>query len=196
MSPLPPELPGSRGVSSTDDILDRAADGDRRATRELFQAVYADLRRVAAARLKGEAPGQTLSPTALVHEALLRLDFEAEWHDASHLYRTAANTIRRILVDRARQKRSLKRGAAADRADLSASELPAPPSTIDPVELHEALDLLANANPLAGEVFTLRYFAGLTWSQIAAECDLSVEKTESLWTYARAKLACSLSEPT
>lgn len=183
-------------MPSTDDIIDRAADGDRRATRELFETVYGDLRRIAAAQLAGEPPGQTLSPTALVHEAFLKLSPDAQWKDAQHLYRTAARAIRQILFDVARRKHSLKRGGGAARVGISASDLPARAPTVNPVELHEALEQLTSANAAAGDVFTLRHFAGLTWEQIANELEISVEKTESLWAYARARLARALTEPT
>jgi RNA polymerase sigma factor (TIGR02999 family) len=182
-------------MNRPDDITEQAVAGDRQATRDLFRAVYDDLRRVAAARLAGEAPGQTLTATALVHEAFLKLGPESLWNDSAHLYRTAAKVMRQILIDAARRKQSLKRGGILDRQDLNSDQVAASRNPIDPVEFDEAIGKLEAANPLASTVFEMRYYAGLTWENIAQELGISVEKTESLWSYARAKLAQSLSAP-
>lgn len=177
------------------DITDQAVDGDRQATRDLFRAVYDDLRRVAAAKLAGEVPGQTLTATALVHEAFLKLGPESLWNDAAHLYRTAAKVMRQILIDAARRRQSLKRGGLLDRQQLHSDHPAARRTPIDPVEFDEAIRSLEATNPPASAVFEMRYYAGLTWEIIAQELGLGVEKVESLWRYARAKLAQSLSAP-
>lgn len=182
-------------MSLSDDIIDRASAGHRRATHELFRAIYDDLRRVATAQLAQEAPGQTFTATALVHEAFLKLSPQSQWNDAAHLYRTAAKAIRQILIDAARRKRSQKRGGTQERIDVPPDELAAIPAALDPIEFHEALDRLDAANAQAAEVFSLRYFGGMTWEAIAQTLGVSVEKTEALWAYSRAKLAQSLSEP-
>lgn len=182
-------------MASPEELVDHAISGQTQATHELFRHIYDDLRRVAAAHLAKESPAQTLTATALVHEAFLKLSPQTSWIDAAHLYRTSARAIRQILIDAARRKRSQKRGGGADRADIPPEEIPAGAQTLDPVEFHEAINRLEGANPMAAEVFSLRYFGGLTWEQIATALGVSVEKTESLWAYARAKLAQSLSEP-
>lgn len=185
-----------RGISmeNPDEIINQAVAGSRQATRDLFRVVYDDLRRVAAAHLAGEAPGQTLTATALVHEAFLKLNPESQWNDPAHLYRTAAKAMRQILIDAARRKKSLKRGATFDRQDIFCNEMMSRRNPIDPVEFQEAIERLEAANPQAAEVFELRYYAGLTWENIAQFLGVSVEKIESLWRYARAKLASSITD--
>lgn len=185
----------SHHMPSAEDIIEDAAAGDGRATRDLFRIVYDDLRRMAAARLAGEAPGQTLSPTALVHEAFLKLGADMQWNDSAHLYRTAAKAIRQILIDVARRKQALKRGGFRERSDADPAAIAGKRMTFDPVEFDEAMQQLDAAHPQAAAVFELRFYAGLTWAKIADELGVSVEKVETLWCYARAKLSCSLSEP-
>ena len=181
-------------MDNPDEIVNQAVSGSRQATRDLFRVVYDDLRIVAAARLAGETPGQTLTATALVHEAFLKLNPESKWNDSAHLYRTAAKAMRQILIDAARRKNSLKRGGPIDRQDISCDETMARRNPIDPVEFQEAIERLEAASPQAAEVFELRYYAGLTWEHIAQTLGVSVEKTESLWRYARAKLASSITD--
>lgn len=181
-------------MGSPDETIDGVIRADSHARHMLFQNVYNDLRRVAAAHLAGEAPGQTLTATALVHEAFLRLTPESNWRDQTQLYRTAVKAIRHILIDAARRKQSLKHGGQRQRTTIPLDVVAASPSTLDPLEFHEALDRLEAANSAAAEVFSLRYFGGLTWDQIAATLGVGTEKVEALWSYARAKLAQSLSE--
>jgi RNA polymerase sigma factor (TIGR02999 family) len=180
-------------MNNVDRIIEQTVAGDRNATRNLFGIIYDDLRKAAAARLAGEDPGNTLTPTALVHEAFIKLGSEATWNDSAHLYRTAARAMRQILVDAARRKKSQKRGGGRDRNNFDPNEAPARPVIFDPVELHEAIERLEAASSQAVEVFELRYYAGLTWEEIAQNLGISVEKTESLWSYVRAKLMQSLS---
>jgi RNA polymerase sigma factor (TIGR02999 family) len=183
-------------MNRSEDIANRAIEGDNRATRELFQTVYQDLRRVAGAKLAGEAPGQTLTATALVHEAFLKLGPESQWNDKTHLFRTAAKVMRQILIDAARRKETSKHGGSHNHQELFPDDAIARTSKIDPAEFDEAVQKLDAVNPLACAVLELRHYGGQTWEEIAAELSVSVEKVESLWKYARAKLIQSLTPPT
>lgn len=182
-------------MNEPERIIRSAMSGNQQATRELFHLVYDDLRRVAAARLAGEAPGQTLTATALVHEAFLKLAPESKWNDSAHLYRSAAKAIRQILIDAARRKRTLKRGDNMERSEIPDGEIVDRKPTLDQLEFHESLESLEAVCPDAAAVFDLRFYAGLTWEKIAETLEISVEKTESLWAYARAKLAKTLTPP-
>lgn len=182
-------------MQSPEIITDKAVSGDRQATRDLFRIVYDDLRRVAAARLAGEAVGNTLTATALVHEAFLKISPEAEWNDSAHLFRTAAKVMRHVLIDAARRRNSAKRGGLMDRKELDAEQVVVNRRAIDPVEFDEAINRLESASPQACSVFELRHYAELTWEQIAKELGISVEKANSLWEYAAAKIQQSLSAP-
>lgn len=176
------------------DIVDQAIAGNRNATRDLFHTVYDDLRRLAAAQMTGEPPGITLTPTALVHESFLKISADVQWNDPAHLYRTAARAMRQILVDAARRRRSLKRGGDFDRREVDPEQLATGKKPFDLLELDEALETLQQANADAAIVVVLRYFAGMTWVEIAQTLELSVDKVESLWGYGRAKLSCLLVE--
>lgn len=182
-------------MSEPDRIIQSAVSGNQQATRELFHLVYDDLRRVAAARLAGEAPGQTLTATALVHEAFLKLAPESKWNDSAHLYRTAARAIRQILIDAGRRKRTLKRGDNLQRVQAADMEIQNRTPVLDPLELHDSLEALESVCPEAAAVFDLRFYAGLTWENIAETLGISVEKADSLWSYARARLAKGLTPP-
>jgi RNA polymerase sigma factor (TIGR02999 family) len=160
---------------------------------ELLPLVYDDLRRLAAHRLALEPPGQTLDPTGLVHEAYLRLVGGTEaprWDDLGHFFAAAAQAMRRILVDNARRKKSLKRGGAGRRQDqdLDAVDLAIPALREDLLALDEALTVLAGVDPLAADVIQLRYFAGLTIPEAAQLLGISARTANRLWTYARAWL--------
>ena len=181
-------------MSNRDDLVEKAAVGDPAAARELFSAVYEDLKRVAAARLAGEAAGHSLSPTALVHESFLKIGPDFQANDATHLYRAAAKAMRLILVDAARRRKSQKRGGGWTRLPTEPDQIAEERFTIDPLHFHEALERLEQANPLAATVVDLRFHAGLTWARIAETMGVSVEKVDSLWRYARARLLCDLRE--
>jgi RNA polymerase sigma factor (TIGR02999 family) len=158
---------------------------------ELLPLVYNDLRRLAAHRLSHEAPGQTLQPTALVHEAYLRLvgDKAGEnWDSRAHFFAAAAEAMRRILVENARRKHSLKRGGALARQELDAAELLAPQPREDLVALDEALTQLAETDPQAAQLVQLRYFGGLSIPEAARVLGISPRTADRLWTYARAWL--------
>jgi RNA polymerase sigma factor (TIGR02999 family) len=180
-------------------ILDAAAAGDPTAAAELLPLVYDELRKLAAARLAEERPGQTLQPTALVHEAYLRLVGGGQpdaWNGRGHFFAAAAEAMRRILVENARRKHRLRHGGGASRQPLDGCE-PAPDPAPDPVDLialSDALDRLAAAFPRRAELVKLRYFAGLTLPEVAAVLGVSQSTAEADWTYAKAWLKRELGE--
>jgi RNA polymerase sigma factor (TIGR02999 family) len=158
---------------------------------EAIAAVYAELRKVAAAKLAAERPGYTLDATALVHEAWVRLaEASVEWRDRSHYLRTAATAMRRILVDRARARLCEKRGGGAERADLPDLASPMPDARL--VELDEAVSRLAVLKPDHARLIDLRYFAGLTGDEAAAALAVSPATADRMWRYARAWLQVEL----
>jgi RNA polymerase sigma factor (TIGR02999 family) len=169
-------------------LLDAAASGDRQAAAELLPLVYDELRQLAAARMAAEAPGNTLQPTALVHEAYLRLVGDRRFHDRHHFFRVAAEGMRRVLIDRARQKQRGKRGGDRHRVPLSEAEPAAEPPSEELLTLDEALDRLASIDPVKAELVTLRYFAGLSEKDAAAALGISRATASRYWTYARAWL--------
>jgi RNA polymerase sigma factor (TIGR02999 family) len=165
--------------------------GDPHAAAQLFQLVYDDLRRLAAHRLAREAPGQTLEPTALVHEAYLRLVGGApdqHWDGRAHFFAAAAEAMRRILVENARSKRRLKRGGDRTRQLLHEAELLAAEPREDVLALDEALTELATTDRAAADLVQLRYFGGLSVADAAQVLGVSQRTAERLWTFARAWL--------
>jgi len=168
-------------------ILNAIQDGDAKATSELLPLVYQELRKLAAHKMASEAPGHTLQATALVHEAWLRLvsSNQQSWQNRAHFFGAAAEAMRRILVEHARRKQSLKRGGGAERQELHESVLvlSAPPDEL--LAVHEALDQLALTDPPAAELVKLRYFVGMTMEEAASALGLAPRTAERLWTYAR-----------
>src|SRR6185436_6657779 len=178
-------------MSEVTRILDAIQQGDPRAGEELLPLVYAELRRLAAHRMAHEAPGQTLQPTALVHEAWLRLvapEQQAQFQNRAHFFGAAAEAMRRILVDRAREKKALKRGGNLERVDMDAVELPSPMPDEELLALDEALDRLATVDTRAAEMVKLCFFVGLTQEEAARELGVSVSTAERIWAFARAWL--------
>lgn len=178
-------------------LLDAAAAGDRKAASDLLPLVYDELRRLAAARLTDESAGNTLQPTALVHEAYLRLvgtSDGAHWNHRGHFYAAAAEAIRRILVENARRKKRRKHGGDHRRLSLEVAEslVQAPSEDLD--ALDEALTRLTAHDPTKAEVVKLRFFAGLTMPEIAQALELSVATVERYWTYARLWLYAELTD--
>ena len=179
-------------------ILSAIERGDPRAAERLLPLVYDELRRLAAQRLAQEKPGQTLQPTALVHEAYLRLvgsGTPPRWDGCGHFFAAAAEAMRRILVEQARRKRSLKRGGGRRRepADLDALEAGGPAQ--DVLALHEALERLAAHDPVKAKLVEMRFFGGLTLEQ-AAEClGISPKAADRAWRYARAWLYTAMAGP-
>lgn len=159
---------------------------------ELLPQVYAELRRLAAAKLASEKPGQTLDATALVHEAWLKLaDASVEWQDRSYFLRTAATAMRRILVDRARAKKTAKRDGGR-RLELADQPAPLPDEQI--LALDEALERLAVVKPDHAKLVELRFFAGLTGDEAAAALQVSPATADRLWRYAKAWLQVELEQ--
>jgi len=160
----------------------------------LLPLVYAELRQLAAARLARERPGQTLQPTALVHEVWLRLtaNQDQRWENRRHFFAIAAETMRRILIDRARRRRTRERGGFAEPDPDWESRLVSAAPSDELLAVHEALEGLALQEPLAAEVVKLRYFVGLTMEEAAEVLGLALRKTERLWAFARAWLRAQL----
>jgi RNA polymerase sigma factor (TIGR02999 family) len=172
-------------------LLAAIEQGDPHAANQLLPLVYEELRRLAGQRLAQEKPGQTLQPTALVHEAYLRLvgaDPEARWDSRGHFFAAAAEAMRRILVENARRKRTLKRGGDRARQDIDEAQLIAPEPQEDLLALDEALTKLAARDPVKAELVQLRYFGGLTIEEAARALGISTTTAERYWTYARAWL--------
>jgi len=168
-------------------ILSAIQNGDPKADAELLPLVYGELRRLAAHKMASEAAGHTLQPTALVHEAWLRLGAgeQPSWRSRAHFFAAAGEAMRRILVEHARRKLALKRGGGAEHGELDESTLvlAAPPDEL--LAVHEALDNLARQDPAAAELVKLRYFVGMTMEEAATTLGLAKRTAENLWTYAR-----------
>jgi RNA polymerase sigma factor (TIGR02999 family) len=169
-------------------LLDAAAAGDRKAAAELLPLVYDELRKLAASRMADEAPNQTLQPTALVHEAYLRLIGPADaarWDSRGHFFAAAAEAMRRILVEGARRKKAAKHGGGRRRIDAETAALVAPENDDDLVAIDEALDRLAALDPVKAELVKLRYYAGLTIEECAEVLGISCATAKRYWTYSR-----------
>ena len=177
-------------------ILDRVQSGDPKAAEELLPLVYDELRRLAAAKMANEAPGQTLQPTALVHEAWLRLagDAHQRWNDRQHFFRAAAEAMRHILVDRARHRGAQKRGGHLRPTELSDSKVPTVSADDELLAVHDALEQLARRDPTSAELVKLRYFAGLSMPEAAEALNLPLRTAERMWTFAKAWLRKAISE--
>lgn len=175
-------------MSGITQLLDAASAGDRQAASELLPLVYEELRKLAAARMAEERPGHTLSATALVHEAYVRLVGTADeprWENRGHFFAAAAESMRRILVDRARQKARLRHGGDRTRVPLPD---PADVPTGNPDEIvavSEALDRLADADAQAADLVKLHYFAGMTFEECARLLNISERKVYQVWAFAR-----------
>jgi RNA polymerase sigma factor (TIGR02999 family) len=178
-------------MSDVTRILAAVEAGDPHAAQQLLPLIYAELRRLAAARVAREDPGQTLQATALVHEAYLRLVGSAPerpWNSRGHFFAAAAEAMRRILVEAARRKNAQRRGGGLARHDLAAAEPTAPEAPEDLLALDEALEKLAGEQPLKAELVKLRYFAGLTLEEAAGSLGISLATANRHWSYARAWL--------
>lgn len=174
-------------------ILDRAQGGDPKAANELLPLVYEELRKLAAYRMACEAPGQTLQPTALVHEAWLRLvGSEQAWNSRGHFFAASAEAMRRILVERARRRKVLARGGFAHQTELTDSALLPPVPDDELLAVHQALDRLATEDPQAAELVKLRYFVGMSMAEAAETLGLPLRSAERIWTFARSWLRQAL----
>jgi RNA polymerase sigma factor (TIGR02999 family) len=176
-------------------ILEAAARGEPKAAAELLPLVYNELRRLAASKMSHEPPGQTLQPTALVHEAWLRLagSDRQTWDNRSHFFAAAAESMRRILIERARQRQALRHGGGQHRIHATDIDLPAPEQDEEALAIHEALDALAGIDAAAADLIKLRYFVGLTMPEAAEAMNIPLRSAERLWAYARAWLRREMS---
>jgi RNA polymerase sigma factor (TIGR02999 family) len=176
-------------MSEVTHILHAIAEGDPSAVSQLLPLVYDELRKLAAHRLAHQTPGQTLQPTALVHEAYLRLVGDPEgsdWDSRGHFFAAAAEAMRRILVENARRKGRRKRGGGLTRLDLDAAEqVTVPEVREDLLALDEGLTKLASAEPEAARLVQLRYFAGLSIPEAARILGVSPRSADRLWAFAR-----------
>jgi len=177
-------------MSDVNHILQAMENGDAQAANDLLPLVYQELRRLAAHKMANEASGHTLQPTALVHEAWLHLggDKQPSWQNRAHFFGAAAEAMRRILVDRAREKKALKRGGDLKRVDLDSIELASPMPDDDLLALDEALDRLATVDTRAAEMVKLCFFVGLTQEEAARELGVSLSTAERVWGFARSWL--------
>jgi RNA polymerase sigma factor (TIGR02999 family) len=171
-------------------VLSAVERGDPSAAGQLLPLVYDELRRLAARRLAQEKPGHTLQATALVHEAYLRLvgNSPAYWNGRAHFFAAAAEAMRRILVESARRRASLKRGGARARQPLDDLDIPLQRPPEELLAVHDALDRLAETDPRAAELVKLRYFAGFTLDEAAEALGISARTADNVWAYARAWL--------
>jgi RNA polymerase sigma factor (TIGR02999 family) len=185
-------------MSDVTHILSQVESGDPSRAEQLLPLVYEELRRLASHFLAQEVPGQTLQPTALVHEAYVRLTAEigteTSWDSRGHFFSAAAEAMRRLLVENARRKNRLKHGGKRQRLCLEAAESELQMQCDDLVELDEALTRLAAFEPLKAEVVKFRFFGGLSMPEVAQSLNISLATAERYWTFARAWLYAELTE--
>lgn len=185
-------------MTPIDQLMRAVERGEPQAAGELLPLVYQELRRIAASKLAGESPDNSLQPTALVHEAWLKLvgddsgRDERRWNDRRHFLAAASEAMRRILVDAARRRRAEKRGGqlTRERTEIDSIVMPGPPEEIE--ALHDALAKLANVDAPAAELVNLRYFAGLTLDEAAGVMNLPPRSADRLWAFARSWLKAEI----
>jgi RNA polymerase sigma factor (TIGR02999 family) len=177
-------------MSDVTQILERVEQGDGKAAEELLPLVYEELRKLASAKMALEQPGQTLQPTALVHEAWLRLvsNQQQHWNGRAHFFGAAAEAMRRILIEAARRKGRLRHGGGVERVSLEGLDIPENQPEERLVQVSDALDQLTKEEPEATEIVKLRYFAGLSNPQVAETLGISLRSVERKWTWAKAWL--------
>jgi RNA polymerase sigma factor (TIGR02999 family) len=177
-------------------ILQAIERGDPRAANQLLPLLYDELRRLAARKLSQEKPGQTLQATALVHEVFMRLvgDDAQRWDSRGHFFAAAAEAMRRILIENARHKKTMKAGGGRGRVDLGEVEPALPPPQDDLLALDEALEKFAVLHPRKAELVKLRFFAGLTNEQTAKILNVSTSTADNDWAYARSWLRLAIGE--
>ena len=171
-------------------ILGAIARNDPRAGSQLLPLVYEELRKLAASKMARETPGQTLQPTALVHEAWLRLAADADqtWENRAHFFGAAAEAMRRILIENARRKKALRHGAGQAKFDVEGLEIAAPAPDEQLLSIHDALNKFATVDKDKAELVKLRYFAGMTIEEAAGVLGISEATAKRWWIYARAWL--------
>jgi RNA polymerase sigma factor (TIGR02999 family) len=177
-------------LSDVTRILESIEHGDSKAADELLPLVYEELRKLAASRMANEAPGNTLQPTALVHEAWLRLVGQSNPHfdGRGHFFSAAAEAMRRILIDKARRRRAIRHGGGQQRLNADELEIAAPADDDQMLAVNEALDRLAAQNKVEAELVKLRYFVGLTLDESAGVLGISSRTADNYWAHARAWL--------
>ncbi|BCX49829.1 RNA polymerase sigma-70 family factor [Haloferula helveola] len=177
-------------MSEIEKILEAASGNSLHVSEEMLPLVYDELRSLATKRMSGQAPGQTIQATALVHEAWLRLTANADkkWNDRAHFFRAAAIAMRHILVNRARAKSSLKRGSDRPKLDISTLEVADTAQEDRILDVDEALVSLEKEDPDSARVVTLKFFGGLTNKEIAAMDEVAERTIERKWAYARSRL--------
>lgn len=180
-------------MSDINHLLDTLQQGDPVAADQLLVMVYTELRRLAAAKMAREMPGQTLQPTALVHEAWMRLGGGGQrWENRAHFFGAAAEAMRRILIDRARRKLAARHGGGGEHVDVDEIEIAAPAKDDELLAVHEALDKLAAHDARKAELVKLRYFAGLSIDEAADVLGISAPTAKRDWAYARAWLFAAI----
>jgi RNA polymerase sigma factor (TIGR02999 family) len=184
-------------MTNVTQILNEIEQGNPNAAEKLLPLVYDELRQLAGQRLARDASGQTLQPTALVHEAYLRLvdvDRAQHWNSRGHFFKAAAEAMRRILVENARRKKRVKHGGDRERIDIDIASLPTRMTSDELLALEEALELLKQHDPVKAELVTLRYFGGMTIEQASEVLKISRVTAHRYWTYARAWLHQRITE--
>ena len=184
-------------MTDVTSILSQIESGDPSAAEQLLPLVYEELRKLAAAKLAQEKPGQTLQATALVHDAYLRLIGPGEaqaFDNRGHFFAAAAEAMRRILVDKARRKGRLKHGAELVRHELDDIDIAAPAKPDEILAIDEALNKLESTNEIAAQLVKLRYFAGLTIREAAEVLGVSSRKANQIWAYARVWLLAEMGQ--
>src|SRR6266404_5380948 len=178
-------------MSEVTMILERAEQGDPKAAQELLPLVYSELRKLAAHKMANELPGQTLQPTALVHEAWLRLvddAGQAQFQNRAHFFGAAAEAMRRILIERARRGQAQRHGGGQQRMDVQEIEIPVPAPDEELLAVNDALNGFAAIDAPKAELVKLRYFAGLSLEDAARALNISESTAKRWWSYARAWL--------
>ena len=174
-------------MSEITQILQRVDRGDSKAAEELLPLVYQELRKLAATQMSRQAPGQTLQPTALVHEAWLKLTgvTPQSWNDRKHFFSVAAEAMRQILIDRARKKQAQRHGGGAERVDFDNVEIASPAPDDKLLQLNDALNEFATVQPAKAEVVKLRFFVGLKEREIADLLGITERTVQRYWSYAQ-----------
>lgn len=177
-------------MSDATVLLAAVEQGDPRASEQLLDLIYGELRRLAAYKMAQEAPGQTLQPTALVHEAWLKLvgNGGQPFKNRAHFFAAAAEAMRRILIDRARRRQTMRHGGHHERVDIDECHLAAPDDDDQLLAVNDALETLERHHPVQAQVVKLRYFGGMTNEETAHALDVSVATVKNYWTFARAWL--------
>ncbi len=177
-------------MNTVTQVLQAMEHGDARAAAQLLPLVYEELRKLAACRMANELPGQTLQPTALVHEVWLRLagDTAQHWDGRAHFFGAAAEAMRRILIENARRKKALRHGGGQVRLDVQEVEIAAPARDDDLLAIDEALEKFSKIEPAKAELVKLRFFAGLSIEEAAGVLRISEATAKRWWAYARAWL--------